>query len=217
MDTPTTIKLMLAISFTLYREVIHRIIEEERDIEIIAETSTELEIIPTLAQNRPDVLFIDSSMYKSNQGILETLGAMRKRGIDTKVLVLLHTMDEEFIIKAISLGIRGYLSPAANAEEFVRAIRTITKGEIWAERRIMTKVLTRAISLRGFEPTPTTRFTKREKEVIKLVSEGCTNKQVAKRLLVSESTVKFYLRRIFKKLGIVSRRDLAINFGKGLF
>lgn len=216
MDAPAAIKLMLAISFTLYREVIHRIIEEERDIEIIAETSTELEIIPTLAQNRPDVLFIDSSMYKSNQGILETLGAMRKRGIDTKVLVLLHTMDEEFIIKAISLGIRGYLSPDANAEEFVRAIRTITKGEIWAERRIMTEVLTRTISLGRFEPTPT-RFTKREKEVIKLVSEGCTNKQVAKRLLVSESTVKFYLRRIFKKLGIVSRRDLAINFGKGLF
>ncbi|HXG30281.1 MAG TPA: hypothetical protein VNK81_01430, partial [Thermodesulfobacteriota bacterium] len=79
MDAPAAIKLMLAISFTLYREVIHRIIEEERDIEIIAETSTELEIIPTLAQNRPDVLFIDSSMYKSNQGILETLGAMRKR------------------------------------------------------------------------------------------------------------------------------------------
>lgn len=202
------ISLMVATSSGLIQEGIRKILESEKDTEIIAETSTYPEIIPLIEQKKPDVLFIDTAM--SNLDTREILESIREKSAKTKVLLLLHTMDEGFIINAISSGVRGCLTDASNAEQFVQAIRTVNKDEIWAEIKVITKILARLLPLRS-NPGFSSKLTKREEEVVTLVIQGYSNKKISTKLFISESTVKIHLNNIFKKLGISSRVQLISN------
>jgi DNA-binding NarL/FixJ family response regulator len=204
------VNLIVVVSSVLFLEGIDRILEPEEDIKIIAKTSNCSEIIPLVEQKKPDVLFIDTAI--PNLDIVKILGLIRERkGAETKVLLLLHTLDEEVIINALSLGVRGYLTDASNAEEFIRAIRAVSKDEIWAEGKIITKVLIRLLPPRGGKSVIKPNLTKREEEIVRLVIQGLSNKQISKRLLISEKTVKNHLGNIFNKLGVSSRLNLAIN------
>ena len=142
----STINLMLVISSSLLGEGIHKILEPEKDIEVIAEALTNLEIIPLIEQKKPDVLFIDTSIPDID--ILEILELIRQKSPETKLLLLVHTLDEEAFINAVSLGIRGYLTEASDTEQFIEAIRAVGKEEIWAEREIVTRILTQLLPLR---------------------------------------------------------------------
>ncbi|HXP52798.1 MAG TPA: response regulator transcription factor [Bacteroidia bacterium] len=126
---------------------------------------------------------------------------------------MLHTPDEdeEVIINSLSLGARGYLTDASSSEEFIQAIRAVSKGEIWADIKIITKVLTRLLPPRESKPDIKPNLTKREEEIVRLVVQGLSNKQISKRLFISEKTVKNHLGNIFNKLGVSSRLNLAIN------
>ncbi|HSE84402.1 MAG TPA: response regulator, partial [Thermodesulfobacteriota bacterium] len=101
------ISLIVAAPSALFREGIRKILEPEKDIEIIAEASTQLGIIPLVEQKKPDVLFIDAAI--PNLDIVKILELIKEKSAETKVLLLLHTVDEKVIINAISLGVRGYL------------------------------------------------------------------------------------------------------------
>jgi two-component system, NarL family, invasion response regulator UvrY len=136
---------MLAIP-PLFREGIHKILKSEKDIEMTAEASTHIEITPLVEQKKPDVLFIDTAL--SNLDIQEILESIKQKSAKTKVLLLVHTLDEETFINAVSLGVRGYLTEASDTEQFIEAIKAVGKEEIWAERRIVTKVLTQLLPLR---------------------------------------------------------------------
>ncbi|MGH7802653.1 MAG: LuxR C-terminal-related transcriptional regulator [Thermodesulfobacteriota bacterium] len=203
------IRLMLAVSGDLFRVGIHKILRPKKDIEIIAETITNQAIIPLIEQKKPDVLFIDTNL--PNLDIVKTLESITEKSAETKILLLLHTLDEEPIIDAISLGVQGCLKPTVNPEQFIRAIRSISKEEIWAEEGIKTKVLTRFLTQVKVKPVLKPKLTKKEGEIIKLVVQGCNNKQIAKKLFISENTVKSHLVHIFKKLGVGHRLQLAIN------
>jgi len=203
---------MLAVSSDLFLAGIHKILKPKKDIEIIAETITHQEIIPLIEQKKPDVLFIDTNL--PGLDIVKILESIAEKSAETKILLLLHTLDEEPIIDAISLGVRGCLKSTANPEQLIRAVRSISKREIWAEESIKTKVLTRFLSQVKVKPVLKPKLTKREGEIIKLVVQGYNNKQIAKRLFISENTVKTHLVHIFKKLGIGHRLQLAINLDK---
>jgi DNA-binding NarL/FixJ family response regulator len=204
------IRLVVAVSFCLFCEGIYKILEPEKDIKIISEASTHIGIIPLVEQKKPDVLFIDTAI--PNLDIVKILGLIReKKGAETKVLLLLHTPDEEVIINSLSLGVRGCLTDTSSSEEFIQAIRAISKGEIWADIKIITKVLTRLLPPRERKSDIKPNLTKREEEVVRLVVQGLSNEQISNRLFISEKTVKNHLGNIFNKLGISSRLNLAIS------
>ena len=204
--------MILAVSDNLFLAGIHKILRPKKDIEIIAETITHQEIIPLIEQKKPDVLFIDTNL--PGLDIVKILESIAEKSAETKILLLLHTLDEEPIIDAISLGVRGCLKSTANPEQLIRAVRSISKEEIWAEESIKTKVLTRFLSQVKVKPVLKPKLTKREGEIIKLVVEGYSNKQISKKLFISENTVKTHLVHIFKKFGIGHRLQLAINLDK---
>ena len=203
------ISLMVVSSSSLFREGIRRILEPEKDIEIIAETSTQLEIIQLVEQKKPDILFIDAAI--PDLDIVKTLELIKEKSAETRVLLLLHKVDEEVIINAVSLGVRGYLTDLSKTEQLIQAIRTISKDEIWAERKIVTKALARILYSEEGKPKPLQlNLTKREEQIVNLVMQGYSNKRIANKLSLSEKTVKNHLGVIFKKLGISSRLQLAI-------
>lgn len=125
---------------------------------------------------------------------------------------MLHTIDEETFINAISLGVRGYLTEESNTVQFIEAIRAVVKEEIWADGKIVAKVLTRLLPLRKDKSDLNFNLTKREEEIVMLVVQGWSNKQISKQLFISDKTVKTHLVNIFKKLGINNRFQLAVNF-----
>jgi PAS domain S-box-containing protein len=201
-----SIKLMVATSSSLIQEGIHRILEFEKGIEVTAEATSHLEIIPLVEQKKPDVLLIDTAM--SNLDVQEILESIKEKSAKTKVLLLLYTLDEEIIINAIYSGARGYLTAALNAAEFTQAIRAVSKDKIWAEIKIITKILTRLF------PSKSNRgnLTRREEEIAKLVVQGWSNKKISNKLFITEGTVKIHLNNVFKKLGISNRAQLTSSF-----
>jgi DNA-binding NarL/FixJ family response regulator len=206
----STINLMLVISSSLLREGIHKILEPEKDIEVIAEALTNLEIIPLIEHKKPDVLFIDTAL--PNVDVVKILESIKEKSAETKVILLLYTSDEEVIIGAISSGVHGYLKNTSNPAQFIQAIRAVVKDEIWTERKILTKVITRFLRLRTDNlRILKSKLTKREHEIVKLVVEGYSNEQISKKLYISENTVKNHLANIFIKLGVSKRLQLIFN------
>jgi DNA-binding NarL/FixJ family response regulator len=205
------VRLMMAVSCCIFREGIRKAVEAETDINIVSEATSSKEIFTLLEQTKPDVLFIDAGLTDLN--ILKIMELINEKSPETKVVLLLHTSDEETMINAISLGIWGYLTDASNFIQLIRAIKSVHEGEFWAERKIIAKTFSRILlSRKGRQGLIKPKLTPREEEIIELVAQGYSNKQISKKLLISEKTVKAHLTSIFNKLGITNRLNLAVDF-----
>ncbi|MGB7293053.1 MAG: response regulator [Thermodesulfobacteriota bacterium] len=206
---PTSVGIVS--SSSLVREGLRRIVEAEDDIEILAEASTFFEMMSIITTKDLDVLLIDSSipdldMVKIQQSISEDT-------IDTKILLLLHTLDEEFIINAIYLGVQGYVKQTSIPAQLIDAIRSIKRDELWAERDVLAKVLRRLIGAKHDNlGLLTSSLTSREKEIVELIALGFSNKHISQKLSISTNTVKNHLANIFTKLGISKRLQLREKF-----
>src|SRR5579875_3417492 len=204
------ISLIVATRSIFIQDGVRKMLESEKDIEIVAEASDYPEIISSVEQKRPDVLFIDTAL--SDLDVVKILETMKEKNTRTKALLLLRALDEGFIINAISLGARGCLTGSSNAGQFIQAIRTVSKDEIWADIKVITKILTRLLPSKKVESALNPNLTKREEEIIRLVVQGWSNKQISKELFLTEPTVKTHLVNIFRKLGINNRLQLAMDF-----
>ena len=205
------IRLMIVTPSSVVRQGVRKMLESEKYIEIIAEISNYQDILPIVEQNKPDLLFIDKTPPSLN--ILEILSSIRDKSPTTKVLLLLHSFDEDFIMNALSLGVLGYLTDTSNADKFIQAVGALSKDEIWVEVRIITKLLTRLLhSKKGGSMEPRPSLTKREDEVVKLILQGYSNKQISEKLFISEKTVKSHLSNVYKKLGLSNRLQLVADF-----
>jgi PAS domain S-box-containing protein len=206
------ISIILASRSCFVKEGIRKIIEIENDVEVVGEASSLPEILSRIKQKNPDILCIDTSlpdldMLKIQQAIAENNG-------DTKILLLLHSIDDELIINSIYLGIHGYLKDTSNPDVLLRAIRAINNDEIWAERDMLTKILRRFTGSRDDNLVLSiSKLTIREKEIFKLLAQGCSNKQIAKKLSISRNTVRNHVSKIFDKLGVSNR----FQIGSDLF
>ncbi|MDA2919005.1 response regulator [Desulfobacterota bacterium AH_259_B03_O07] len=205
------ISLAVFSSSTLLQEGIRKILESEKDIEIVAEASNNTEIIPLIKREKPDVLFIDTAL--ANLHIDEILVLLKNKHPHTKVLLLLHTVDEQLVLKYISLGALGFLLDKSNKEKLINAIKYVSRGEIWGEMKVIRKILNRLLTpVKGKKTSPNTNLTSREEEIVRLVVQGFNNKRISNKLFISQSTVKSHLANIFNKLGIDNRLQLALKF-----
>ena len=207
----TPIKLMTSVSSVFVEEGISKILDSESDINISARTTEHTEVIPLIQKIKPDVLLFDTAQAKPD--IQEIMKSIKEKQAKTKVLLLLHEPDERFIIDVISLGVRGCLTQASNRDQLVQAIKTVHNNEIWMDVGIVTKILTRMLpKVNPDIELDTTNLTKKETEIVKLVIQGLSNKQISKQLYITEVTVKTHLGNVFKKVGVTSRFQLLNKF-----
>jgi PAS domain S-box-containing protein len=210
-DTLTLISLLVATTSDLVREGIREMLEPEQNMRILAEASNQGEIIPMLIQKKPDVLIVDTAI--PGLDIHGILGSITENSIGTRVLLLLRTLDERFILDSISMGVKGCLSNSSDRTQFLQAITEVNRNRIWVEVEVMTKILSRLIQTKkGKSKLISPYLTKREEDLARLVAMGYSNKRISKVLLISEKTVKSHLRNIFKKLGVDSRFQLALKY-----
>lgn len=212
-----TIKSMVACSHPLYGEGISRILHEDKGIQVIVEVSNLIDLVESCKQFNFDILILDVELKGLN---LNKILSLVKKNKSAKVVLLIdNSYSENLLINGIRSGIRGYINKDVNASELIEAVKSVHDGELWADRKLMGKVVdgssypTKEINLKGqiYDLTET------EIKIIKLVLKGLTNKEIADNLYISEKTVKFHLYKVFKKLALKNRSELMLfGFRNGL-
>jgi len=206
------IRIVIAGDRKLFREMLCLALRKEKGIKIVGEADNGPQAIEAISNLKPDVALLEIGLSDMDGiGILPTI---REKSLKTKALMLTADNDETMIFKALKAGARGYVSKDVNLCDLIKAIQSVHQGELWVERKKMARFFDREAVFnpgRGGRPTKKEILTPREKEILSILISGCTNKDIAKALYISEKTVKSHLNSIFKKLN-VSRRLQAILY-----
>ncbi|HEY7120086.1 MAG TPA: response regulator transcription factor [Tepidisphaeraceae bacterium] len=199
---PSLITVLCADDHPLVRKGIASILENESDIRLVAEADDGLRAVELFRQHRPDVTLMDLRMPRVDG--IEAVRRIRAEYPDAKVIALTSYDGDQEIFRALDAGVRGYLLKEMVHTEVVRAIRTVASGQ----RLVPPEVVQRMSE--GFPPHAA--LTPREVEVLSLVAEGLTNKEVAARLGTADGTIKMHVQNILEKLG-ASDRTHAVTIG----
>lgn len=210
-----TIKVILADDHIIVRNGIKILLESEGEVEVIAEASNGQEAIEKVKQFKPDILISDIRMPIMNG--LEATAELKKISPDTKTLILSMHDDEEYIIKSVECGASGYLLKDTTKEEFVKALRSILDGHKYFSGDISDVLVNGYLnkntgaSSQGEAGTAVKtdyHITKREKQILQLVYEGHSNKEIADELGKSIRTVETHRFNIMKKLEVSNITEL---------
>jgi len=202
------VKVLIADDHALVREGIAAFLKISDEFEVIAEASDGIEAIEKTGKFRPDIVIMDINMPKL--GGLETTIEIKKRWPHVKVLVLTQYEDKEYITRFLKAGISGYLLKKAVGSDLVTGLKAISRGELYLYSSIATEVVARYLhGDKGAESEDLyDKLSDREKQVLKLIAEGYTHKEVAEMLHISAKTVIAHQANIGEKLGIHARTGL---------
>ena len=179
----------------------------EGDFQVIAEACDGIECMEKLKEQIPDVLLLDINMPRMNG--LEVLQKIKDEKIDVKILVLTVHNEVEYLLKAVDIGINGYLLKDSESSELKKAILSVVDGEDYIQPSLI-PVLNAKMIDRDMDSEKIEKLTKRELEVLKLLAVGMYNKGVADELHISERTVKNHVSSIFKKIDVSDRTQAAV-------
>lgn len=202
-----SIKIMLTDDHVLIREGIKQLLEFDGSMEIIAEASDGEECLKQLKKFKPQVLLLDINMPKMNG--IEVLKEIKKQKIDVKVLILTVHNEVEYLLKAVDIGVDGYILKESESAELKRAIDLVTHGENYIQPKLIPMLNSRLLS-RDKDKDKIELLTQREMEVLIQVANGMINKEIATSLHISERTVKNHISSIFKKIEVSDRTQAAV-------
>ena len=198
-----SIRLLIADDQALVRGALAALLDLEPDLEVVSEVGRGDEVIAAAQASKPDVALLDVEM-PGLDGI-EATRRIRASLEQTQVVVLTSFSDRARILDALDAGAAGYLLKDAEPEELLRGIRAAAAGEAPLAPRAASELLAER-----HEARPAAELTPREREVLAMVAEGLPNKLIARRLEISEKTVKAHLTRIFERIGVSDRTQAAL-------
>lgn len=201
------VKIMIADDHSMIREGLKNLLELDGDIQVIAEAVDGEDCLEKLQLVKPDVLLLDINMPKKNG--LEVLKSLKSRRSKLKVLVLTVHNETEYLMKAVDIGVNGYVLKDSESAELKKAIFIVADGETYIQPSLIPALNAKMIETNK-DAEKIKSLTKRELDVLKLLAVGMFNKEVGKRLEISERTVKNHVSNIFKKLGVTDRTQAAV-------
>ena len=201
------IEIMIADDHSMIREGLKSLLELDGDIMVMDEAADGEECILKLREHIPDVLLLDINMPKMNG--LEVLKRMKELQMDVKVLILTVHNEVEYLLKAVEIGIQGYLLKDSDSDDLKKAIYSVARGDSFIQPSLI-PLLEKKMEFKNDEEKKLDRLTDRELEVLKLLSFGMFNKEIALRLNISERTVKNHVSSIFKKIDVTDRTQAAV-------
>jgi DNA-binding NarL/FixJ family response regulator len=200
------IRVLLADDHTVLREATAELVDHQPDMVVVGQAGTGEETARLARQLRPDVIVMDIAMPRGNG--LEATRQIAGELPGTHVLVLTAHEDRYHVITLLEAGAVGYLPKTVGLNELLAAIRAASQGESVLPPSVAS-VVVRHLS-GAEEPAPKTPLTGREMEVLCLVSQGLSNRQVARKLNLSVRTIEAHLTHIYNKLGVGSRTEAAV-------
>ena len=201
------IKIMITDDHSMIREGLKNLLELDGDIEVIAEAVDGEDCLDKLLTVTPDVLLLDINMPKMNG--LEVLKKLKERKSKVKVLVLTVHNETEYLMKAVEIGINGYVLKDSESAELKKAIYAINDGENYIQPSLIPSLNSKMIE-KNEDEIKIESLTKRELQVLKELAIGKFNRDIAKEMEISERTVKNHISSIFKKLDVTDRTQAAV-------
>jgi len=199
--------ILVADDHALVREGIIALLRRHEDIEVLAEASDGKETIEKAGSLRPDIILMDIAM--PGLGGLEATLEIKKTNPDIKILVLSQYDDKEYVRRLLKAKVSGYILKHAVGTDLVSAIRAVARGEFYLYSSIASSLVNEYLTdQEDALEDPYERLTDREKQVLKLIVEGNTHKEIASQLNISVKTVVAHYSNIQDKLGIRSRPEM---------
>jgi two-component system, NarL family, nitrate/nitrite response regulator NarL len=206
------VRIAVADDHPMFRDGLKRLLEAEPGLRVIGEASDGAEAVKLARRTKPDILLLDLAMPK-HPG-LEALRELSSQAISTRIVLLTAAIEKNQIVEALQLGARGVVLKDSATQVLLNAIREVMRGQYWVGRETISNLMQYLQSMTASAPPPpaSKRFglTPREMEVVSAIVAGYTNKDIASHFSISEDTVKHHLSKIFDKLGVSTRLELAL-------
>jgi DNA-binding NarL/FixJ family response regulator len=208
----TSARLMLVDDHAIVRRGLRSILELEPGISVVAEAGGRDEALRQLDRVRPDVILLDLKLSADHDAEgLELCSEILVRRPDARVVILSTFLDENLLNQALRRGAKAYVLKEVDVVELVRIVRAVARGDSGFDSRSAEMV--RALVAHGGDAAGAD-LTAREREVIGLLAHGFTNREIGRRMFVSESTAKFHVHNVMRKLGVRRRAEVAYAAGK---
>jgi len=211
------INVILVDDQQIVREGIKMILSLDDEINVLREAENGRQLLEILQETRPDVILMDVRMPIMDG--VEATRIVKERHNDIKVIILTTFNEDEYIFKGIKNGADGYILKDAGSEDIIKAIKTAYNGNMLLNPEVASKIV-RAFNSLSIDKQTTSELkkqkkklellTQREMDVAKLVAQGKSNKDICHILFLTEGTIKNYLTKIFEKLELTSRTELAL-------
>jgi DNA-binding NarL/FixJ family response regulator len=202
-------RVLIVDDHAIFRQGLRKLFDEHPEFTVIGEASSGAEAIPAVKQFTPDILLLDLQL-----GDMTGLDVLRKLGtnLKTKTILLGADIQRADELTAILLGACGVVGKYSASETLFRSIRVVMEGEMWVKREVIAELIG---MLRGRDGVPGDALghfglTARELEIVKAVVQGMGNREISESLGISQFTVKHYMTRIFDKLLVANRVELAL-------
>lgn len=208
--TESQIRVVIADDHSIFREGLCRVLEAEREFTVVGEAGTEQETLELVRYVRADILLLGFSMQ--GQATSEILRQLSNISPSLRTILLTDLMEKPVMLQALLLGARGVVPKVSASAMLFKGIRAVMAGEVWVSRNTVPDLI-EMLRARSQARRATSRsfdLTRRELEVIGAVVQGHFNKEIAQDFHISEDTVKHHLTRIFDKLGVSNRVELAM-------
>ncbi len=202
-----SINIVIADDHAMMREGIKKLLEYDGTIKVVAEAADGSECLSILEKIHPDILLLDINMPVKNG--IEVLQEIRQKDYELKVLILTVHNEVEYLVKAVDIGVNGYILKDSESSELKKAIFAIISGENFIQPDLIPLLNARLIK-RDHDLEKIDALTKREREVLIQVAKGMFNKEIADSLLISERTVKNHMSSIFRKIDVSDRTQAAV-------
>lgn len=208
-----SIKLVIADDDDLIRESLKIILSYDKDIEVVDTFENGKDLVGFLLKEAIDIALVDVRMPLLN-GVKATLEI--SKNTNTKVIILTTFDEDEYIREGIRNGAKGYLLKNTKPDKIIETIKLVNKGIAVIQEEILSKISNNLmISVNRNEKIDKSLFTERELDVMKAISEGLNNREISKKLFISEGTVKNYITSILQKTDLNHRTQIAIYYIKG--
>ncbi len=208
----TAVRVLLVDDQTLFRAGLRTLLSTRPELEVVGEAGDGLDALAVAAQVRPDVVLMDLKMPK-----LDGVAATRRLRVQlpsAQIVALTTFEDDELVFEVLRAGAVGYLLMDAPVERLVEATLAAARGESVLQPSVASKVLgelARLSSRPAAAPSPLDRLSEREREVLRLIARGASNKEIAAALFVTEGTVKNHVTSILAKLEVGDRTQAALR------
>lgn len=202
------IRIAIADDHPIVLDGLEQLFGLESDFEVVVRSRDGEEAVAAVATHRPDVLVLDVRLPRLDG--LAVLRALRDAQSATHTVLLTAELPDGQLVEAIELGARAVVLKEAAPELLVEAVRAVAAGELWLERGIGSRALRRVLVREAGLRDATRALTPRELDIVRLVADGLRNRAIAESLCITEGTVKIHLHRIFEKLGLSGRLELAL-------
>ncbi len=206
-----TMKVLIVDDHEVVRTGLRTLLGAHEDIEITGEAETAAAAVKSAMDTRPDTVLMDVRL-PDGSGI-EACRRIRSAAPEVRVLMLTSYSDEEAIFAAVMAGASGYLLKQVDADQLYEAILAVGRGESLLDPHLSKAVVDRIHEIcEGAPVRGLDSLTEREKEILELIAEGLTNKEIAERVFLSQKTVRNYVSSIFQKIHVSHRTQAAIYY-----